>query len=184
MKEKAHDKDVIFTGDFNLELNDKSLDFWKAALRPTSGLTPFQKESTTVGIKFSKMVSNYDHFIFDEKLTSECDPSSVKAYNFLKAAKIEQDEVGQVIQQYFDVQNRTQLADEKKKNTESLVKVDKSSSGLVVRKLTDIEKQDAYGNVDISLERMNFNEYSLVMQLISDHIPIEISCRTDLPDTD
>ena len=184
MKEKAHDADVIFTGDFNLELTQKSLDIWKAALRPALGLKPFQKEATTVGIKFSKMISNYDHFIFDEKLTTECEPNSVKAYDFLKAAKNDADEVGQVIHQYFDENKRIQLAEEKKKDTDSLVKIDKSGSGYIIRKLTEIEKEEAFGNLDISLERMKFNEYALVQQLISDHIPIEMSCRTDLQDDD
>ena len=184
MKEKAQDADVIFMGDFNLELNPKLLEIWKAALRPAAGFVSFQQEPTTVGIKFSKMVSSYDHFIVDTKFTSECDPSLATTFDFVKVAKVKSDKIGQQINKYFSENKRTQLAAEKRAFANTLVKVDKSDAGPIVRALTDIEKADAFGSLDISLERMKFNEHSIVLQLISDHIPISMSCRKDLLDDD
>ena len=184
MKEKAQDADVIFMGDFNLELTPKLLEIWKAALRPAPGLKPFQQEPTTVGIKFSRMVSSYDHFILDAKFTSECNPESVAIFDFVKVAKIKSDKIGQQISAYFNEKKRVQLATEKQNLTNFLVKTDKSDSGLIVRALTDIEKADTFGSLDVSLERMKFNEHSLMLQLISDHIPVVMSCRKDLQDDD
>lgn len=184
MKEKAHDADVIFMGDFNLELRPRLLDIWKAALVQATGLEPFQKAPTTVGIKFSKMISSYDHFIFNKKLTAECDPATAKPFYVIQAGQLQENNVGSQINHFFSAEQRLRFAQEKKDQADTLVKVDKSNLGTIVRGLTEVEKKAAFGNIDAALESMNFNDYALALHLVSDHIPVEITCTKDQQDDD
>lgn len=184
MKEKATDADVIFMGDFNLEILPITLENWKASLRPAALLRPFQKEPTTVGTKFSKMVSNYDHFILDTKFTAECDAESAKSYDYIKAAARKTSVPDKLIAQHLFEKQLLAVAAERKAETDTYIKVQNLTQGAELRELTEDEKAEINSKYDESLVRMKLNNYALVLELISDHIPIEMNCKKDLPDDD
>ncbi len=184
MKEDAKDADVIFMGDFNIELDPITVENWKASLRAAPLLRPFQKEPTTVGIKFSKMVNSYDHFILDTKWTSECNAEAAKSYDFVKAAARNTSTADKLIKRHMSVSAQTAVAAEKKKETEKFIKVQNSSSGPIVRVLNEKEKDEINASYDAALIRMKVNDYAVVLELISDHIPIEMICKKDLADDD
>ncbi len=184
MKEDAKDADVIFMGDFNLELAPITVENWKASLRPAPLLRPFQKDPTTVGIKFSKMISSYDHFILDTKWTSECNAEASQSYDFVKAAARGASSADKLIKQHLLPSAQKAVVAEKKMETEKFIKVQNSSSGPVLRALNEKEKDEINASYDAALIRMKVNDYAVVLELISDHIPIEMNCKRDLPDDD
>lgn len=184
MKEDANDADVIFMGDFNLELKPISVENWKASLKPASLLRPFQKEPTTVGIKFSKMISNYDHFILDTKFTAECNAEASQSYDFIKAATRSASAADKLIKKHLKVAEQKVVAADKKMETEKFVRLQNSSLGLSVRALNQDEKDEINTSYDAALIRMKTNDYAVVLELISDHLPIEMNCKRNLPDDD
>ena len=184
MKEKAHDADVIFMGDFNLEITETSMSIWEAALKPAPFLRPFQLAPSTLGVKHSKMVSSYDHFILDTKLTSECDMESVKIFDFMNVAKIKSNRAAEDIARATQPDELLSLAEEKRMGLNSLVKVQTDAAGSVIRVLTEKEKEDIFASIPIRLENMKKNSYSMMLELISDHTPIEMNCIKSLADDD
>lgn len=181
MKEKAKDADVIFMGDFNLELKPASADIWKAALNPAPRLRPFQKDPSTVGVKFSKMISNYDHFILDTKYTAECIVGTAKAYDFVKEGQAAKNKAGREIAKYRNFKEQVQLAEDKRLFSESLIKLD---FGSTIKVLSEKERTEVAGKFLEALERMKLNEHAVMLELISDHIPIEMTCVKNTPDDD
>ncbi|OFZ33587.1 MAG: hypothetical protein A3D17_00365 [Bdellovibrionales bacterium RIFCSPHIGHO2_02_FULL_40_15] len=66
----------------------------------------------------------------------------------------------------------------------SLVKVQTDAAGSVIRVLTEKEKEDIFASIPIRLENMKKNSYSMMLELISDHTPIEMNCIKSLADDD
>lgn len=181
IKEKAQDKDVIFMGDFNLELQPKTAEYWKAALKKAPGFVTTQTELTTLSIPGNKLASNYDHFIFDPKFTSECDPSTVKSYNILAAAKATQDPVLKKIAGFYKAAGQTAFAETMAVDLDKMLKYQEKGTNFV-RALSDKEKKDYTDSMAEALKRMKANDAAAEVELISDHIPIEMSCRTNQVD--
>lgn len=181
IKEKAHDKDVIFMGDFNLELQPKNVEYWKAALRKAPGFVATQTELTTLSVPGNKLASNYDHFIFDPTETTECDARTAKSYNILLAAKVTQDPVLKKFAGFFKAGGQTAFAETVATDLEKMLKYQEKGD-LFVRPLSDKEKKDYTDSMAESLKRMKVNDYAAEVELISDHLPIELSCRTNKAD--
>jgi hypothetical protein len=90
---KKKRKDIIFMGDFNLESDNK---FWPQVLKSWRGSKLYITEKTSTnqaryhsdGVPTNAVSSNYDHFIFNPKVTKECVSQKGKitggAYNFQK----------------------------------------------------------------------------------------------------
>lgn len=182
IKEKAKDKDVIFMGDFNLEILPKTIPYWKAALKKATGFMAFQTDPSTLSAPAKKLASNYDHFIFDPKQTTACDSKTAHTYNLTASAKANNDPVLQKIGSYLKPETQQQWIVELTKNLDTLVHV-QNKGDAPVRALNDKEKKDYTDTYAEVFKRMQGNDYAVWPELISDHIPIEMSCRTDLPMT-
>lgn len=185
MKKIAGDNDIIFTGDFNLENDPKSKELWAAALKPAEGFQVTQTDLTTLSIKSAKMASNYDHFIFDPKATSECDVNSVHAFDFT-TADTSTDPVMRDIARFLNPALQEVLLQDAQASMATLTKFQpgRGKNESSIRALNDKEKADIARSYSESVQRMKANKYGALMELISDHVPIEMKCRIPLRDDD
>lgn len=77
LKTRGSQKDLIFMGDFNLESSNP---YWDTVLKSWPGAKLFIEGKTSLssprflkdGTETNAKASNYDHFIFDPKVTKEC----------------------------------------------------------------------------------------------------------------
>lgn len=185
IKQISGDNDVIFTGDFNLQDDPKSKDLWEAALKPAPGFQVTQTGLTTLSIKAAKMISNYDHFILDPKATAECDMSSIRPFDFT-TADTSADPVMKDIARFLNPNMQQILLQDAQKYLLTLTKYQagRGNNGGSVRPLTDKEKADMEKSYSESVQRMKVNKYGALLELISDHVPIEMKCRIPLRDDD
>ncbi|MFZ3231440.1 MAG: hypothetical protein WA160_14630 [Pseudobdellovibrio sp.] len=181
IKLKAKDKDVIFMGDFNLQVENKTIDYWKAALLKAPGLVVFQSDKSTLSSLSKNMASNYDHFIFDQNLTKVCDSKKASVYNFVSASKPSDDPVLKEIGLFLKPEVQTEWVLENTKALDNLIlfETKKSAQSNPIRGLNNEEKKEIKDKFARAWHRMQLNEYSASMELISDHIPIEMRCKTD-----
>lgn len=182
LKEKAKDNDVIFMGDFNLELLPKTAPYWKAALKKAPGLAVFQSEPTTISAQAKKLASNYDHFIFDPNVTKACDGKTAKSYKVPLAPVAKNDTVMTQISEYMKLPKQQEWVDTLTKSLANLLKF--QDKGEQVRPLSAKENQEFVDDYAKALKRVSVNDYAAALELLSDHIPVEMDCRTDLPDAD
>lgn len=181
IKQKANDLDVIYMGDFNLELQANNVLYWLAALKKVPGMTVIQTEPSTISLPGKKLASNYDHFILDPKLTAECDVKSAHTYKIPLATSATADPVLKNMVSYFSAKTQDLWVAKNIANLDSLLRFqDKGTSP--VRPLTEKEINDFKNSYAQSRKRMDASVFAASMELISDHIPIEMNCRTDLPD--
>lgn len=183
IREIADDQDVIFMGDFNIEYNGKNNALWNAALKEAPGYVVTQTDPTSVGIQAAKMVSNYDHFILDPKATKECDVKSVRAFNFTEADD-STDPVMKEIAHFLNPKMQELLLGDAEQYIATLMKYQNGKGNNSLRPLNDKEKKDMMKSYTDSVARMKTNKYGAVLELISDHIPIEMDCRIGSRDDD
>lgn len=183
IRKAARDLDVVYMGDFNLEFTRSTAEYWKAALKSAPNLEVWQTSPTTLSVPSRKLASNYDHFVIDKNLTKECDLSSVKSFNFVAASPQSPNPVLRKIAPYLDRSYRETAAQAQNAFLKTLL-ISPSSKNSEVRPLDEKEIKklvDKYAN---ALERMDANQYGAMLELLSDHLPIEMVCRTDGPDDD
>lgn len=185
IKKITGDNDIIFTGDFNLEDDKKSKDLWAASLAPAEGYQVTQTDMTTLSIKSAKMASNYDHFILDPKATSECDMSSIRAFDFT-TADTSSDPVMKEIAKFLNPAMQQILLADAQQSMATLTKyqLGRGKSEDSLRPLNDKEKAEMIRSYSESIQRMKANKYGALLELISDHVPIEMRCRIPARDDD
>jgi len=185
IKQISGDKDVIFTGDFNLQDDAKSKDLWAAALKSAPGYIVTQTGLTTISIKGAKMISNYDHFVVDPSALKECDLKSIHAFDFTKADS-SQDPVMRDIARFLNPNMQNLFLQDQQNYMVTLTKYQggRGSTPASVRALSDKEKADMQKSYSEAVERMKANKYGALMELLSDHVPIEMKCRIPARDDD
>ncbi|MBS1970083.1 MAG: hypothetical protein JSU04_07230 [Bdellovibrionales bacterium] len=185
IKQITGDNDIIFTGDFNLQDDPKSKALWESALKPAPGFVVTQTGLTTLSIKGSKLISNYDHFILDPKATSECDIQSIRPFDFT-TADTSSDPVMREIAKFLSPSMQQMYLEDAQNAIATLTKYQagRGNTGGSVRPLSDKEKADIVRSYTEAVQRMKANKYGALMELISDHVPIEMRCRIPLRDDD
>lgn len=173
----AHDKDVIYMGDFNLEMNAKTKAYWEAALKPASGFEVLQTSATTLAIGQNKLLSNYDHFILSPNETSECAPLSAQFYNYTSTDHLDT-ELLQAINEASKPEAVEKLIAERLLELNTLVKVQRKKQVITLTPLGDDEKADYANRFHRAAARMKTNHLGALMELLSDHLPIAIECQT------
>lgn len=182
IKEIARDQDVIFMGDFNIEFADKNKALWAAALKEAPGYQVTQIAPTTLSIKSAKMSSNYDHFIFNPKTTKECDVTSIKDFNFTDVEN-SSEPLKKEIARFLNPAIQSVLLSDAREQLETLTKFQLGkNTGL--RPLNNKEKEGMAKSFADSIERMKANKYGALLELISDHIPVEMDCHIGEKDDD
>lgn len=167
----GREKDVILVGDFNLEVKGIREKVWKSTLRGYPGAEVFVTEKTSVSPQ-GTLVSNYDHFVFNPSITRECDPKSAMAFDF-------------TLPQAFDGIERFKQGYDKYR--ESYAR--KLMGELVINdkgKVFPRIKNEQELGVELAEFDQRMGDSSkpglMAMNLISDHIPISMSCDTGRDD--
>ncbi|WP_413290108.1 hypothetical protein [Bdellovibrio sp. HCB337] len=182
MKQIAGDQDVVFMGDFNIEFAKNNQALWNASLKDAPGYVVTQTAPTTLSIKSAKMASNYDHFILDPQATKECDINTVRDFNFTDVEN-STDPVKKDIARMLSPAMQAVLLSDASAELEMLTKFQLGKNkGL--RPLSDKEKADMTKSYADSVTRMKANKYGALLELISDHIPVEMNCRIGTRDDD
>lgn len=173
------DDDVIFMGDFNLEMKRNNISMWKAALRPGPGASVYQTEKTTLSLNNSGLASNYDHFVFNQENTPECKASSIRNFNYILPDKKSKDllEMSGFISQYARTDMQQKFIAAKKDNLDRMIKPNKATNPTAPRQLNEKEKAEMLNKYDRALARLNQYKIGPAFEMLSDHIPIEMTCQ-------
>ncbi|MBE8221620.1 MAG: hypothetical protein HAW60_02705 [Bdellovibrionales bacterium] len=205
MTKSYSEKDIIFAGDFNVESQNK---FWKNPLMSKGvDLKLLVNEKTTLAKKtrlnsggsiiddgYSK---NYDHFMINPKITSECDTKSAGRVDFINDENIKK-----IIDIDYIIRNKTLVAG-------LLYSIHKNAKDIISKRTAELkadlrkEKKILYSQIvprytqeEEDLIIFNYHRrvfesqmnsatyYRVYAELISDHAPIEISCSTNREDDD
>lgn len=194
MKESR--SDFVIMGDFNLDYEPKkrgsdSDAFWRLALNDDKQKVLIE-EKTSISEKYG-LSNPYDHFVIDSHENSSlklCDTNSAKAFNFLIEPKQKvpsalkpmasflkaRDKSNKSLLEKFieDVKNKLNLAQCGSNECETETRfsnseIDDLSDYYWRRVLIDSEKDDG---------EVNHFPYRVHIELISDHLPIHMSCNT------
>lgn len=195
IKNKYREKDVIYTGDFNLESNNEALQRIVSTYENVQLLN--SDLSSVSDIRFDSKgeathghASNYDHFILDEKETNECDFTSVKAMDFMTDAVVDE-----YLREHYLIRSENLLegyiysqnprSSEIVRKQFSKLKAELLGKKRIVRsKIVETHDQKSIHNEMKDFAARVFNSqfsddsyYRVYRELISDHLPIEINCR-------
>ncbi len=183
MKQLSGDRDIIYMGDFNLEIKKSTLPFWAAALKSAPDRSPWQTSPTTLSYQSQALRSNYDHFVLDRRLTGECDTASVKSFNFMAASPQNKNPILRKIYDKLDPDSHENLLNMQRSLAQHLW-ISPSKANSEPRPLNDREREALIKSYAGAAARMKTNPYRAGIELLSDHIPVEMTCRVDRPDDD
>lgn len=185
------DKDIIYMGDTNLQMNAKSTATWAAALKPAEGFTVYQPNLTTLSVPLNKLASNYDHFLLSDKLTSECDTSSIQSYDYWKVADLKAPAAAQAndpviasINGFLRADGQAKMLEQAEEQFAKLIKIQSNRQGTAIRPLNPKERSQLSASCNKAVARMKKNKTGALMELLSDHLPIEMNCKIDGRDDD
>ncbi len=178
IQQKSKIKNVIFMGDFNLEINPATNEFWRAALKHSVGLMPFQKGLSTLSTKSKKLVSNYDHFLFNPQITKTCDLNSINTMDYT-SDKLNDDAVASHVKKYLQPDVQKNWVTDVLQQQQSLLRFENKDGGNLVA-LNEKDKIDLATAPTAAAERMKENDFAVYLELISDHLPIYMNCKTKL----
>lgn len=188
-------KNIIWAGDFNLpsqyESGDDYAYYWKLLFRAHWGLGSYSihvDSPTTYGN--SGLVSSYDHFIFDQSRIDFCSAESAHAFNFIDPENSHTSE--QYIEYLKNFHGKMNSISSKSELKDYFLNEMTESITFFGMTLTDfIEKKDENGIVLFDkdyLEKemndyyekfiLNFQSgnYSSLTEVMSDHLPIVMTC--------
>lgn len=182
MQQVARDYDVIFMGDFNLAYDKKSQELWKAALKSVPDYVVTQTEPTTLSIPAQRLASNYDHFIFNPQKTKECSAQSVRIFDFTQALQDPRPAMV-AIAKYLGPDGKNMILEDTRAYYRKLAKFQQANGGAL-RPLNEKEKENLEKSCASSIGRMEKNMHGALLELLSDHIPIEMECTVGNSDDD
>lgn len=171
------DADVIFMGDFNLEITPTNIPYWQAVLKGAKGFDVYQHENTTLSVPYDNLASNYDHIILNAESTSGCRLDSIKPYDFTQA-RSKSDSILSDLADELNESAWSNLINQKMDVVRSLVRVGGTAGS---KHLVNIGKEDQdqlQGYCDSSVGRMRKNDTGAFLELVSDHIPVSMVCAT------
>lgn len=180
------EQDVILAADFNLSHTNK---FWGEVLSLFKGGRLYQKQATTVTHQRNSdgLSSSYDHFIIDPSETDECKTSSgkmrVTRFNTYKGT------VGSYITKNYIIRksgSMTQTSAGKAKRKKRLDEFKKYLKSIYTFKNGKIQWDDyqfdervkAYDTRLFASQLKSSTYHKVQQELLSDHMPITLSCST------
>jgi hypothetical protein len=193
LKRVNQDQDIMLMGDINLEIptgNREKDEFWQNIIGPNREI--WIDEPTT--ISRTRLTSKYDHFIVDKVATRECDSNSARVVNFTQPAVLSQI-LGTPFRQVPAV-----LAGIKEsyiRELKNIVQIKTVRTGELVYpyllRANDTQGQRNQKTQQLNTELRNYdrvistpfgrrNYFSPGMFLLSDHLPIAITCRINRDD--
>jgi hypothetical protein len=185
---KVSKEEVIIMGDFNLEYSDannrgNNVDLWKRAIAD-EGKNVFVHEKTSISRK-NGLKSEYDHFLFNKDRLSHCDASSAKSHSFLMNLK----DPTSPLPELASLSETLHL-----RKTAPQILYDNFEQQMAERKkLVSCTAKDCmmapfFDPPDLTSIVETYNKrilntpenirYKVFEDLISDHIPIAMECKT------
>ena len=179
MQRDAHDPDVIFMGDFNIEILDKNQIQWQAAFSNTPGFQVFQSDKTSLSLTKKSLASNYDHFILNPQVTSQCDIQSIRPFDFTKPKNEPKHPVMLEIlkQSEPETLDRSMTHHLALLGKISLSEKTRGSTQISLRGMNDRERLELTTKFVERTSKMQKNSFYAAYEMISDHLPIEMNCR-------
>jgi len=189
------EKDIILVGDFNLETKElvrNKVDYWEEILRemPGSRLLVTDKTSLSRNKEGDGMVSNYDHFLFVPKDVKECKPATAHAFDFRIEQSFINENLPNRIGKYIlesKALNISQMIDEYRSSLENILVFKGTGNAQRLEKITD----DEIDTEVVKFERRVFGTQKIekfsqmfLQEIISDHLPISMTCITSRGDDD
>lgn len=184
LKRAMRDEDVLYMGDFNIEFNPKTQPYWQSVLHGAPGSKVFQLEPTTVSVRSGKLASNYDHFIFNVEATRECDPQTVRMIDLTRASKSDPEPVLREIAHTLSPDNIQMMIDAQQARIARLVRPVRTAQGFALQNWSEADQKKVFESFVEACGRMKTNIQGAILELISDHMPIEMLCRTSGRDDD
>lgn len=173
------DEDILFMGDFNLEITRKNSDYWNASLNKAPGFQVFQEAKTSLSIPYQNLASNYDHFVLNPQVTTACDVSSISTYDFTRARELaSQDSTLRELRDMLSETHWRRFMTEEREKVASLVHTEVLDGAKVLAPLGEADQNQLVTVCEGSVERMRANDFGAYMELVSDHVPISITCAT------
>jgi hypothetical protein len=201
-KKKFKEQDLILLGDFNLK---KTENYWPVLLEDfpgtevkIEGKTSIALARLTSGRETKGVKNNYDHFIFDDGITSNCaGKDNFKIYNFLEnSLRKELDKEYKVRSStpYKDPENERRLIYEYSRGGEAkqdrhvraYIKTIENkytvSRGEIVKRYDIKEKTEDFLRTVFKPQLQDRSYYRFYREIVSDHLPIYMNCNntTDL----
>lgn len=187
----AKDKDIIYMADTNIEMNARTAPLWAATLKPADGYEVYQPNKTTLSVPANNLASNYDHFVLSPGASSECDTKSIQSYDYWKAAELTAvnpsqsgDPVVAQINTFLRDDGRKKMLASAEEQFGRLIKIQTARQGLGLRPLTPRERAQLSSSCSRAVGRMKKNKTGALMELLSDHLPIEMNCKINGRDDD
>jgi len=189
------EKDIILVGDFNLETKElvrNKVDYWEEILQdfPGSGLFVTDKTSLSRNKEGDGMVSNYDHFLFVPNDVKECKPLSAHAFDFRFEQSFIDGNLPNRVGKYIlesKALNVGQMIDEYRNSLENLLVFKGSGNAQRLVKITDDEMDAEVAEFErriFGTQKIEKFSQMFLQEIISDHLPISMTCITSLGDDD
>lgn len=182
MAKQTNEQDLVFMGDFNLEPNEgNDFEAWNRVLKPLSAKLSVSDKTSLA--KKSGLKSSFDHFIFNPSSLKECANSTPAAFDFSsmtassletlrsRITKIEEEPEASIASFRLALSEREKLAD------------CNASNCTFKRFYSDKKVKDLVANFKKRVVNPNFINTRLI-ELVSDHLPIAMTCVTDARDDD
>ncbi|MCC7440876.1 MAG: hypothetical protein IT285_04545 [Bdellovibrionales bacterium] len=173
---RGAEKDVIVAGDFNLTLKPGFTSAWEHVLEGLPGSQVFVNQPTSVS-KMNGLANEYDHFIANVERTAECSVAEASSFNFLDA------ETAPMVQEAIAGLSRYRRSYETAMRSAYMPKSN--------RHYVPVYKEDQIDQMMADFDRRlvdsqsdESNDFLVYVELVSDHIPIEMTCNTGARDDD
>lgn len=167
MLKGSAEKDLIFMGDFNLETKKSTMDAWDYVLKAFDGARVYVDTPTSVSDQ-AGLRSAYDHFILNPSATQECDVAHATSFDFTDKAAFP------AAAAY--VKGLSKRADEYAAQLKAALTV---NHGKVIRRYDDATVAEMVKDYKRrNIESQERNPYQVYRELISDHVPVTMSCET------
>lgn len=196
LKKNYYEQDYIILGDFNLE---SSNNYWETFFNDFKGLELKIEGATSMAVGKSLSdgtvthgtKSNYDHFLFNPKTTSNCGADdSAKIFNFVEgdfAAKVNRKYLVRSNAKYYSKEREEEIYRYKAGGREKVDfilddyvhsiknKLTVKSGKLVQRFDIEESREEFYQRV-FDTQLFDKTYYSFYKEVISDHLPIYMNC--------
>jgi len=172
---KGSEKDVIVSGDFNLEPKDSRKDAWENVIAGLDGAKVYVTDQTSLS-KLNGLASEYDHYVLNPGKTGECTPDSAHSFNFLESHTAP-----------MVASSIHHLATQRKALEKALKAAYTVKGSRYVRLYTDDQVDAELAEFDrrlVDSQNDDQTPYAVYEELISDHVPVVMSCTSGTSDDD
>lgn len=194
-RKQFKEQDLILLGDFNIEADEE---YWNILLKDAPGMEVHIKDKTSISLKrvlasgteTNGVKNNYDHFVYNSKVTQACSPDNAKVFNFLENS------FQKIIDNKYLIRSNQTYEDEETKKTRYYLAGSANytmneimgpflnyidgkytvSRGKIVKRFDREEKKKDLERKVFEPQLHDRSYYRHYREIISDHLPIYVNC--------